>query len=137
MTQGRLTLVAAVGALVVSMLGWAGSATSAPSALTAKPHTHAVRFVTRIVRQDLTIPAATGSIEDETLEVGQAEAVVNCPAGWARTGGGVTSEFGFWDADEPVAPNGWRGGFYNTYDEPVSGTAFAVCSKVTAQKARA
>lgn len=143
--KARIAIALAIAALVVAVLGWTAVGQSAPSGspaqaeLAAAPakHTHKAKLATKIVRKDLVIPAAIGSFEDGTFVAGEATSVAKCPRGWSRTGGGVTSEFGGWFADEPVSPNGWRVRFLNFDDTTSSASMFAVCSKVVVQKASA
>ena len=150
--KARLAIVLAAAALIVAVLGWTsigesapqvGSAADAPAVgaelrePAAVKLAHRAKVLTKIVKRDLVIPAATGSFDDGTFRAGEKTAVAKCPSGWARTGGGASSEFGHWEADEPVEPNAWRVRFFNTFDSTASASMQVVCTKVVVQKATA
>jgi hypothetical protein len=159
--KARLAIVIAIAALAVGVLGWPSVGESTPRVtspddassasasarepavssgaceLAAAKHGHKATLVTRVVRRDVVVPAASGSIEEGTFRLGEKTVAVQCPRGWTRTGGGVSSEFAGWEASEPIQPNAWRVRFFNGLDSSSGATVSAVCMKVTVRKARA
>ena len=156
--KARLAIVIAIAALAVGVLGWPSVGESTPRVtspedassasasarepavssgaceLAAAKHGHKATLVTRVVKRDVVVPAASGSIEEGTFRLDEKTVAVQRPRGWTRTGGGVSSEFAGWEASEP---NAWRVRCFNGLDSSSGATVSAVCMKVTVRKARA